>query len=108
MKKLFANANVVVIALAVVTVTQAKAKAQPPKNIVSIESARSTAKDAQPGEVQREKLENEDGKWVYSFDMKGSDSKIHEVEVDAVSGKLVTTKAEVDDEAGEAEDNGTD
>ena len=52
-------------------------------------------------------LERENGKWVYAFDLKSaSDSKIHEVQVDAVSGKLVSTNAETDDEANEHEDEG--
>ena len=67
--------------------------------------ARKTATDSTAGNVRSEQLERENGKWVYAFDLKSaSDSKIHEVQVNAVSGKLVSTNAEADDEANEHED----
>ena len=82
----------------------AQAKVQPPKDVISMDAARKTATDSTPGQVQSEKLENEDGKWVYAFDLKStSDSKIHEVQVDARSGKLVSINAESDDKANEHE-----
>lgn len=85
----------------------AQAKAQPPKDVVSMDAARKTATDSTPGQIQKEQLEREDGKWVYSFDLKSaSDSKIHEVQVDARTGKLVSTSAESEDEANEHEDEG--
>lgn len=105
MKKSYKIAGITGVALILAGATYAQAKGQPPKDVISIEIARKTATDATPGQVQKEQLEREDGLWVYSFDMKSaSDSKVHEVHVDAHSGKLVTTKAESDDEANEHED----
>ena len=83
----------------------AQAKAQPPTDLIPMDAAKKTALAAMPGEVQKAQLEREDGLWVYSFDLKSiADSKKHEVQVDARSGKLISTKAERDDEADERED----
>lgn len=105
MKKSFLRVGITGVALILAGTVFAKAKEQPPTNIISMEAARKTATDSMSGSVQGEQLEREHGKWVYSFDVKSaSDSKIHEVQIDAISGKLVSTKAESDDEANEHED----
>mgnify|MGYP002361334759 FL=1 len=92
-------------AIVLVGATYAQAKSKPPQDVISIDVARKMATDSMPGQVQKEQLEQEHGQWVYSFDLKSvSDSKTHEVQVDARSGKLVSTKAESDDEATEHDD----
>jgi uncharacterized membrane protein YkoI len=40
---------------------------QPPKNIISIEKATKTALKRFPGTVRSSELEQEEGKWIYSF-----------------------------------------
>lgn len=71
------------------------AKSMPPANRVSIEAARAEAIKAYSGKIAGEELEFEGGKWIYSFDLKGrSDKRVHEVHVDAISGKLLDSHTE--------------
>ena len=75
--------------------TLVHAKEQPPANRVTMDAARKAAKSFFPGKVQGEELEFEGGKWIYSFDLTTTkDSKIHEVQVDAISGKVVSSHTE--------------
>ena len=106
MKNLFSKAGIIGAALILVGATYTHAKSNPPKDVISIDIARKTAMDATPGQVQKEELEHEDRVWVYSFDIKSAfNSKTHEVQVDARSGKLIRTKVESDDEGNEDEEH---
>jgi hypothetical protein len=91
----------------------AHAKQVPPANRVSLELARTAASKAYGGTVRGEELEFEGGKWIYSFDLKkANDSRVQEVHVDAISGKvldahmetLADEKKELKQEANEAGD----
>ncbi len=63
---------------------------------VSFEDAKKTALAAHPGEVvEHETAIESDGNISYEFDIKTKDGKEIEVEVDAVSGKIVETEEEV-------------
>lgn len=104
MKRSIAKAALAGFAFVGAVTAYAKAKPQPPKNVVPIEKAKATATAAMAGQIQDVQLEREDGKWVYSFDLKSTDAKTHEVQVDAISGKLVNTKAEADDDSLETEE----
>src|SRR6185312_15210116 len=59
------------------------AKPAPPKHRIAEEKAQSVALKEAPGTVESHELEHEHGKWVYSFDIRGNDKQIHEVQVDA-------------------------
>ncbi|MDR3608731.1 MAG: PepSY domain-containing protein [Oligoflexia bacterium] len=61
----------------------------PPKHVVGMEQARNTALKNYPGAVTDHELEKENGKWIYSFDIRGNDQKTHEVWIDARSGKMI-------------------
>lgn len=83
--------------------------AEPPKNVISMDKAEATALKKYPGTLKSSELEREDGRWVYSFDVVGSDKNTHEVWVDAKSGKIVkhkieTAGEEAAEEKGEHED----
>jgi Peptidase propeptide and YPEB domain len=68
---------------------------------IPVEQARATAVKRVPGEIQEEELERENGKLVYSFDIKATGQKdITEVQVDAVNGSIVSVEKE--DAANEA------
>src|SRR5579885_1913393 len=67
---------------------------QPPKDRVSQDRAQATALKKYPGTVKSAELEKEKGHWVYSFDIQGSDQKLHEVWVDAKKNKIVGHKIE--------------
>jgi hypothetical protein len=85
----------------------AMAKETPPANRVPIEKARAAATRAFHGGIQGEELEFEGGKWIYSFDLKTSkDKRVHEVHVDALSGKVldIHTESASDEQKEVAED----
>lgn len=62
---------------------------------VTPEAARKTALARVPGRIQSQELEQEHGKLVYSFDIKAPHhSGIEEVQVDALTGKVVSVQHE--------------
>jgi uncharacterized membrane protein YkoI len=63
---------------------------------VSLEDAKKIALAAKPGEIiETETSIEADGSISYEFDIKGTDGKEWEVEVDAVTGKIVEIEEEV-------------
>ncbi len=62
----------------------------PPKNLISMESARNVAAQAQSGKVKEQELQHDNGRWVYSFDIVSKDNVMHEVIVDAKSGQIIS------------------
>jgi hypothetical protein len=61
---------------------------------ISMKKARSIALKKFPGKVSTAELERENGKLIYSFDIKSSSGGITEVNVDAVTGEIVSAKQE--------------
>jgi len=62
---------------------------------ISLEVARATALKKVPGELEEEELEKENGKLVYSFDIRASGQKdITEVQVSAIDGSIVSVEME--------------
>jgi len=58
-------------------------------------SARAAALKKVPGEIQEEELEKENGKLVYSFDIRATGRKdITEVQVSAIDGSIVSVEKE--------------
>ncbi len=81
--------------------------ARPPQDVVPETTARSTALARVPGaRVRSHELEYEDGRWIYSYDLEvpGQDG-IQEVQVDAVTGEVVSQEHE--DAAAEQEEAGS-
>ncbi len=69
---------------------------------VTMNAAKATALAAAPGKVKSAEIEKENGKLIYSFDI-ASKGKLHEVNVDAMTGKLIENTIESKaDEAKEA------
>ena len=68
---------------------------------VSMGDARKTALASSNGKIKSEELEKENGKQIYSFDIVMPDG-LHEVNIDAVTGKLIDDK--VEDAAAEAKE----
>jgi len=61
---------------------------------ISMRKAKSIAlKKVAHGKIESAELENENGKLIYSFDIKSS-SGITEVNVDAISGKVISSRHE--------------
>ena len=84
------------IANAATTTTKSKHHSSHSTAKVSLDSARATALAQVPnGKVESEELEKEHGKLIYSFDLKvPGKSGVEEVQVDAMTGKLVNTHHE--------------
>jgi hypothetical protein len=80
--------------------TQAPKKSKIPAALkkdakISVEDARATALKKVPGEIQEEELEKENGKLVYSFDIRATGQKdITEVQVSAIDGSIVSVEKE--------------
>jgi uncharacterized membrane protein YkoI len=61
---------------------------------ISMEKAREIALKRAPGSVTSSELERENGKLIYSFDIKTSKSGVTEVNVNAIDGKIVAVAHE--------------
>ena len=73
-----------------------------PKAKIAMEQAQATALQKEKGTIKSSELEKEQGRWIYSFDIATSDG-IHEVNVDANTGKVVEdSKETAADEAKES------
>lgn len=61
---------------------------------ITLAQARETALKRAPGNVEGSELEREHGKLVYSFDIRNSKGTITEVQVSAITGKIVRVEHE--------------
>lgn len=61
---------------------------------ISMTQARAIAQKRASGKIEGEELERENGKLLYSFDIRNSKGTITEVQVDAKTGKLLSVKEE--------------
>ena len=61
---------------------------------ITMEQARETALKRAPGNVESSELEREHGKLVYSFDIRNSKGTITEVQVSAITGRVVRVEHE--------------
>src|SRR4051794_22470141 len=61
---------------------------------ITKEQAQETATKRAPGNVESAELEREHGKLVYSFDIRNSKGTITEVQVSALTGKIVRVEHE--------------
>jgi uncharacterized membrane protein YkoI len=68
--------------------------AQPPKDLISMDQAKEIAIKAAPGMVKNSVLEFEKNQWVYSFDIQDAANQIHEILVDAKTGKIIESRME--------------
>ena len=69
---------------------------QQPSTTITIDAARRTALARVPGQVIEEELEDEDGRWVYEFDIRPTrpGAADQEVVVDANTGQVVKVEAD--------------
>ncbi len=67
---------------------------------IGMEKARTIATQKAAGKIEGEELEKENGKTIYSFDIRNSKGTITEVQVDAYTGAIVSVEEE--DAAAEA------
>jgi uncharacterized membrane protein YkoI len=70
---------------------------------ITIEQARKIALEKVKGTIIEEELEKENGRLIYSIEIREENKKVQDVEVDAVTGEIV--KVELEDEDDEDEDD---
>lgn len=75
---------------------------------ITPEQARKIATDRVAGTIVEEELEREDGKLVYSIEIRDANQKVFDVEVDAKSGAIVNVEEEFEDDEDEDDDDGED
>jgi len=78
----------------IVTCSAFAVTAAKPQPKITMAQARATALKKAHGTVKSEELENEKGKWIYSFDIATSKTDVTEVNVDAMTGKVVAVQHE--------------
>lgn len=64
---------------------------------ITIEQARITALERVKGTIVEEEIERENGRLIYSFEIRDADKKLSEVEIDAMTGALIGVEQEDDD-----------
>jgi uncharacterized membrane protein YkoI len=82
------------------------AAAQSKQKYIGMKRAKAIASQQVAGKITGSEREKENGKMIYSFDIRGTDGKNHEVTIDAFTGEVLTREIETPaDEAKEkAED----
>ncbi len=72
---------------------------------ISPEQARKIATDKVAGTIIEEELERENGKLVYSIEIRDANQKVFDVEVDAKTGAIVNVEQEIEDDEDEDDDD---
>jgi uncharacterized membrane protein YkoI len=70
------------------------AKAKPTPKVTMAEATRTALAKVEHGTIKSSELEEEKGKLIYSFDIVGADKQIVEVNVDALTGAVVSVENE--------------
>ena len=65
---------------------------------ITIEQARKTALERVSGTIVEEEIEKENGRIVYSIEVKDANGKVFDVEVDAETGAIAKVEEENDDD----------
>ncbi|MEQ1600412.1 MAG: PepSY domain-containing protein [Methylophilaceae bacterium] len=94
MKKL-SNISLALAAVFSMSITTAFADSHFPKTRISVEKALQAALAKHSGEIVSMELEISKGKPQYEFDIKSADGKEWEVEVSAITGKVIEQEQEV-------------
>lgn len=81
-----------ILGFAIVMFAATDARAQQQK--IGMKKAKAIATARVAGKIKSAELEEEHGKWVYSFDIRSSDGKIMEVQVDAYAGSVLSVEEE--------------
>lgn len=70
------------------------ASAQTKQRYIGMTKAKQIASTQVAGKIKSAEREKEQGKMIYSFDIRGNDGKIHEVTLDAFTGDVLTNDIE--------------
>ncbi len=80
--------------ISMISPTYSKAESSPPVNVISKEKAQGIALKVYAGKIKESDLEFENNAWIYSLEIIGKDKKVHEINVDALTGNIVDSKIE--------------
>lgn len=75
---------------------------------ISAEQARRTALEKVAGTVIEEEIEKENGRIVYSIEIRDANKKVFDIEVDAETGAIVNVEEENEDDKDDDENNEND
>lgn len=75
------------------------------RSSISLADAEQAATDAQPGEVTKVEIEEEEGFIVYKVEVAGAGGAEHELEVDAGNGDILDSETDYDDDRGDRDDD---
>ena len=82
-------------AIVALTMASTLARAEmPPANVIPQAKAEEIALKVSTGTIKESDLELENKVWIYSIEIEGKDRKVHEVNIDALTGKIVENKVE--------------
>jgi competence protein ComGC len=88
MKKLLSLTAIAILSFAFVITADAQAKK------IGMKKAREIAMQRASGKIESSELEKENGKLIYSFDIRNPKGTITEVQVEAYTGKVVNVEEE--------------
>ena len=87
------NLKLTIVTLATAGLGMTAASAAAPKAKLSMAQARTIALKLAPGKIRQAEYEKEGAGWRYSFDIRQG-NHIHEIGVDANTGKIIENKYE--------------
>jgi Peptidase propeptide and YPEB domain len=61
---------------------------------IGMKRAREIASEQAKGKIKSSELEKENGKWIYSFDVRNAKGTITEVNIDAYTGTVISVEEE--------------
>lgn len=91
---------------AVTILAAVAASAQSHPKYIGMTRAKKIAYGQVAGKIKSAELEKEHGKVIYSFDIRGTDGKNHEVNIDALTGRVIA--ADIETPADEAKEKADD
>jgi len=71
----------------------------PPGDSLFFPQAEAIALKTYRGQIASEKLIQEKGRWIFSFDLRGKEKRLHEVILDARTGKVLRQQDETVEQA---------
>ncbi|MEP7213222.1 MAG: PepSY domain-containing protein [Acidobacteriota bacterium] len=83
-----------ILVLSVTILASFAASAQTTQKYIGMTKAKQIASAKVAGAIKSAEREKEHGKMIYSFDIKSTDGKTHEVNIDAVTGDVIASTVE--------------
>lgn len=95
-----------IFAFSIALVSSIAVSAQAKQKYIGMSRARDIASKQVAGKIKGAEREKEHGKMIYSFDIRSTDGKVHEVTLDAYTGEVLTN--DIETKADEAKEKAAD